>query len=407
MTARHFVDLFAGAGGMSLGLEQAGFVPAHVNEVNGDSLETYLMNRDASNPLLRERQHSRDVRGITQKPDGTKSLAADLNEDYGIGPGDLDIVAGGPPCQGYSTIGHRRSFAVQREGLPYNHLYRDMAAVIRGLRPRMFLFENVAGLLSGRWTRMGRPGEIWADIMSVFRSLDYMVAWGLLISKDYGVPQNRPRIIMVGLRNDLCDGLDVPFAGLMPGPSNGTVSPGPPGVISDLVDPDYAGKVSTDEYPAAPSTQIQRDLRAGGRRLTEHEYVRHRDWTVDKFRYMIRHGGKTLERHRTKKFNQRVLPEIWPASGPNITLTTNPTDLVHYCQPRQLTIRECARFQTFPDSYAFHGGMSTGGRKRAGDPDKGTWDRAAPKHTQIGNAVPVRLAKAIGTHLSGILDAAA
>ena len=408
MAAKPFVDLFAGAGGLSLGLEQAGFAPVHVNEVNADSLETYLMNRDAGHPLLRERQNSVDIRRTTQKPDGIRRLAAGLRDDYGIVSGDLDLVAGGPPCQGYSTIGNRRTFDVQREDLPYNHLYRDMADVIRGLRPRAFLFENVAGLLSGRWTRGGRRGEIWSDVRSAFGALEYRIGWGLLLSSDYGVPQNRPRVIMVGMREDLSDASGLSDDGLLPKPS-GTAPPDPPDVISDLADPDYAGKESTDEYPAGPSTPIQREFRedGGGPVLTEHVYTKHRDRIVDRFSYMIGHGGRRRAGDSTKKFHQRVLPERWPESGPNMTFTTNPCDFVHYCQPRQLTVREYARFQTFPDSYAFHGNASVGGRRRAGDPDKEVWDRAAPKYTQIGNAVPVRLARAIGGHLSGLLDAAA
>ena len=105
---------------------------------------------------------------------------------------------------------------------------------------------------------------------------------------------------------------------------------------------------------------------------------------------------------RTKKFAQRVLPPRW-SDEPNITATSLPDDYVHYKQPRILTVREWARLQTFPDWYDFRGPRTTGGRRRAGNPDAGIWDRDVPRYTQIGNAVPVLLAKKIGEHLRGLI----
>jgi DNA (cytosine-5)-methyltransferase 1 len=110
---------------------------------------------------------------------------------------------------------------------------------------------------------------------------------------------------------------------------------------------------------------------------------------------------------QTKKFAQRVFPKRWDKRGPTLTATSLPDDYVHYSQPRAPTVREWARLQTFPDWYEFRGPRTTGGRRRAGDPDKGVWDREVPKFTQIGNAVPVWLAEAIGFHFASILGKAA
>jgi DNA (cytosine-5)-methyltransferase 1 len=118
---------------------------------------------------------------------------------------------------------------------------------------------------------------------------------------------------------------------------------------------------------------------------------------------MINHNGEIPPRYRTKKFAQRVLPLRWPSSGPNITTTSLPDDFVHFSQPRTLTVREWARLQTFPDWYEFRGPRTTGGRRRAGDPNQGIWERDVPRYTQIGNAVPVMLAKAVGDHIMKIL----
>lgn len=407
MQRRYFVDLFAGCGGLSLGLERAGFMPAYVNEVNADALETYLVNRDDTNPLLRKKHHGNDILHLNGPR--LDRLAGSLMEDYGIGNGDLDMVTGGPPCQGYSVIGHRRSFYVQKAQLPYNHLYRDMVRVIGRLRPRMFLFENVGGLLGSRWTMEGNTGEIWEDVLRSFCELPYTVRWDLLRAKEYGVPQNRPRVMMVGLRNDIRadDILGGEVAdGMLPAPGGG--APDPVDMLSDLVDVGYdVGR--TEKYLHRPRTAIQLELRNGLRRgdkLTEQEYPRHSERVRAKFTHMIAHGGEIPPEYRTKKFYQKVLPERWPERGPNITIASNPVDFVHYVQPRHLTVREWARFQTFPDTYVFRGKRHTGGRRRAGDPDRGIWDREVPKYTQIGNAVPVRLAEAVGRHLHRLLEAA-
>ena len=118
---------------------------------------------------------------------------------------------------------------------------------------------------------------------------------------------------------------------------------------------------------------------------------------------MIDHGGQIRPEDATKKFAQRVIPARWGPTGPSITATSLPDDYVHFSQPRILTVREWARLQTFPDWYRFAGKRTTGGRRRAGDPSAGDWSRELPKYTQIGNAVPVWLARAVGEHLRGLL----
>tara|TARA_B100001027_G_C16000949_1_gene212656 strand:- start:161 stop:523 length:363 start_codon:yes stop_codon:yes gene_type:complete len=118
---------------------------------------------------------------------------------------------------------------------------------------------------------------------------------------------------------------------------------------------------------------------------------------------MINNEGVIKDEMKTKKFAQRLIPLVWPENGPNITATSLPDDYVHFSQPRSLTVREWARFQTFPDWYEFYGKRTTGGLRRAGNPDENNWDRDVPKYTQIGNAVPVELAYRIGRHLKKII----
>jgi DNA (cytosine-5)-methyltransferase 1 len=136
-----------------------------------------------------------------------------------------------------------------------------------------------------------------------------------------------------------------------------------------------------------------------GSLVTEHDYSKHSPEVIKKFEAMI-HGGKYKA---TKKFAQRVLPKTWWPKGPSITATSLPDDYVHFEQSRTLTVREWARLQGFPDWYQFKGKRTTGGLRRAGNPLEGNHFRELPKYTQIGNAVPVPMARAIGKHLASIL----
>ena len=119
---------------------------------------------------------------------------------------------------------------------------------------------------------------------------------------------------------------------------------------------------------------------------------------------MIDNDGAIPEEFKTKKFAQRLLQKSWGDKGPSITVTSMPDDFVHFSQARTLSVREWARIQTFPDWYQFSGKRTTGGIRRAGNPRINIFDREVPKYTQIGNAVPVKLAEAIGKHLKKLLD---
>jgi DNA (cytosine-5)-methyltransferase 1 len=407
------VDLFAGCGGLSLGLEQAGFQSVYVNELNNDAMESYLINRDLENPYLRERFHSNDVKSMILDKKYILNLSKDLKNTYNLDvkSGELDLIVGGPPCQGYSGIGHRRSYSVNKEQIPSNFLYQDMAYLISKLQPKIFLFENVRGLLSGRWKKGGEKGEIWSDVLETFNSLnDYQSSWKLVKAKDYGVPQNRPRVLLVGVRNDIrLQNIKSKTAdGFLPDPSG--TPPDPVDIFSDLIDPNYKKKYFNEKYLKHPRSDYQKSLRTinrvllkKGNELTEQEYSSHSEKIEKKFQFMIDNNGNIPEEMKTKKFSQRLIPKRWDDGGPNITATSLPDDYVHYAQPRILTVREWARLQMFPDWYKFAGKRTTGGSRRAGNPRDNNFDRELPKYTQIGNAVPVGLAKKIGSHFVNIL----
>ena len=409
-----FIDLFAGCGGLSLGLEMGGFIPVYVNELNRDALDTYLCNRDLLNPQLKY-CYSRDINDISGSQKGLEYLANVLKWQYGLRPeaGDIDLVSGGPPCQGYSGIGHRRSYAVPKRTVPANRLYDHMVQVVSFIRPKMFLFENVRGLLSARWYPNSDKGGIWEDVQEAFNNIPgYCVKASVVYAKEYGVPQNRPRVLLVGIRRDVIasdmdlECSDAVEAGFLP--VGDMAPPNIVDVLSDLVDPDWENGGETVNYPMAASTSIQKRFfrrRMPGKRslLTDHKYSKHTGNVLEKFQYMIDNSGQISDKHRTNKFAQRLLPPEWGETGPTITVTSLPDDYVHYSQPRSLTVREWARLQTFPDWYRFKGKRTTGGLRRAGNPRDGLYERDLPKYTQIGNSVPVWLARSIGEHFKKIL----
>ena len=437
------VDLFAGCGGLSLGMENAGFTPVFVSELNPDAMATYLANRHhqvGGKPFSEQTQlHCNDANEL-QGP-RLERIVADLSAlgltlpdlaeaKMASNKGNLDLLAGGPPCQGYSGIGHRRSYAVDKKGLPSNQLFGRMAQIIRRLRPRIFLFENVRGILTSKWTQEGND-LIWPDVWGEFRKIPgYHVRYTLVRAADYGVPQNRPRVLLVGIRDDIvetssivdlsADEEDAVECGFLP-KGNPSEAPGIEELLSDLVDPlikraleteDFPrGKFETAEYPCPPQSLIQEKLRAPppsheeqSGKLTDHEYSKHARRIVEKFSFMIENGGEIPEWAQTKKFAQRVLPATWADGRPTITATSMPDDYIHFCQPRILSVREWARMQLFPDWYRFMGNRTTGGIRRAGNPKEGVFYREVPKYTQIGNAVPVALAERVGAHFKRLLE---
>jgi DNA (cytosine-5)-methyltransferase 1 len=295
-----------------------------------------------------------------------------------------------------------------------------MAVIISKMKPKIFLFENVKGLLTSRWTKDGESGEIWSDVKKTFNNIKidgkrgYKIHSELVYSKHYGVPQNRPRVILVGIRNDLNFAPnDSIFAkGFLPIPRNEFIDLRD--LLGDLTDPNYENGSETSIYPHETHHRIQEWFRTNsfngqiakkGANLTEHKYSNHRKEISAKFTIMQKNGGEIPESMKTKKFSQKLLPATWAAHGPTITATSMPDDFVHFSQPRTLTVREWARLQTFPDWYQFAGKRTTGGIRRAGNPQEGIFEREVPKYTQIGNAVPVALAVALGEHFKGILEA--
>jgi DNA (cytosine-5)-methyltransferase 1 len=419
------VDLFSGCGGLSLGLELVGFEPILVAELSESARKSYLANRRA----LDDQRVVSDVRKLARMDASSLRRKAGLMSDE-----HPTLVSGGPPCQGFSGIGHRRTNRdVEKEEIVSNHLYRDMVKVIANLEPDLFLFENVRGLLSARWNR-DKPNKVWDTVrMHFLRRLgdNYAIAFEVVHGYQFGVPQNRPRVLMVGIHRRHWTRLELSSAmvaalhdslrrgqakgfecGLVPQPYpwEGFV-PHPAELLDDLVDHEWDTRASEEgkrvcpEYPAPAATDWQRAMRSdalstgAGLPLLEHQFSKHSPEVKKRFRAaQLSEDLQAPSDMRTKKFAQRALPERWPGP-PHITVASLPDDYIHYRSPRSLTVREWARLQGFPDWYRFEGPRTTGGHRRAGDVRSGDSVRETPKYTQIGNAVPVPLATAIGWHI--------
>lgn len=352
------VDLFAGVGGLSYGFaHDSEFQIVAANEL----LEPMARAYSANHPMVKV--YNKDIKEFS---------IDDLTRDLGLKTGDIDIVVGGPPCQAYSTVGKRLIDD------PRGALFKEYFRMLKEIRPRLFVFENVKGLLSIQ------RGELIKQIRCLFESVGYRVDMKVVNSADYGAPQVRERVILIGSLDNRpfvypkpthYDPLsDVPHDGLKPYVTIGEA-------LGDL--PSIKSGESGEYYTCEPQNDYQRLMRQGAPdRISEHECSKNNDKMIALME-ALPDGG-----------TPRDLPEeLRPSSGfantycrlwwnrPSTTITRNlgcpsSSRCIHPRDPRPLTTREGARLQGFPDSYIFCGSR-------------------ADKHLQIGNAVPTQLSTAI------------
>jgi DNA (cytosine-5)-methyltransferase 1 len=339
-----FVDLFAGSGGLSYGLQQAGWEPILACEIWDDAVQTYRTNF-GDHPVFYN-----DIKLLSEKALG------DLLD------GDPDWVVGGPPCQGFSTIGKRKANDER------NGLFKEFGRVVSILRPKNFLIENVLGL---------RDMSFVQPVCHYFRQLGYSVSPFVVRAADFGVPQLRRRVLFVG-------SLDGYFFD-QPSPThteNEWISVNQ--AIGDL--PMLLAGASAEEYSAPPFCEYQERMRKGSNTLQGHISSNHPPSLVKAISF-IPDGGNRLS----------IPDEYQPSSGfhnsysrldstkPAVAITQNMgkpsgTRCIHPFQHRGLTAREGARLQGFPDSFHFFGGTTS-------------------QRLQIANAVSPILASALASSL--------
>ena len=302
------MELFAGAGGLALGIERAGFDTVALIEVNKDAATTLKTNRPGWNVVCE------DIASISPK---------NLPFLYNLGVGELDLLSGGAPCQAFSYAGKRLGLEDARGTLFYH-----FAVFLHKLRPKTFLFENVRGLL----THDG--GKTFAAIRDIFEQEGYVIQKKVLNAWDYGVAQKRERLITIGIRNDLAKKMKIKF------PIPHSYKPVLRDILQDV--PKSAGAQYSEQkrriFELVPPGGYWRDIPESVAR----DYMKS-CWNME--------GG------RTGILRRMSLDE------PSLTVLTSPaqkqTDRCHPDELRPFTVRENARCQTFPDDWSFCGSVGS------------------------------------------------
>ena len=337
------IDLFAGVGGLSLGFEQAGFEILIANEYDQSIAEAYIKNRANSNMVVED---------ITK-------LA--IPETFGAYKGQAGLVIGGPPCQGYSQKGQRKTIHD-----PRNFLFKYFVEVVKEVDPQYFVMENVPNLLTAQ------KGYFKQELEKLFSELGYTINAQVLCAADYGVPQNRHRAFIIGKR--------------------GTCKVKMPKIIekrttiweaiSDLAYLKSGEGTEAADYKKAPETEYQQRMRLGSGKLYNHVATNHSAVALERLAMIPPKGGKEFlpPEHITKSIYSGTW-ERMDEDDISVTITTRfdtPSSgkFTHPYLDRAITVREAARIQSFPDSFHFFGTKTS-------------------QMKQVGNAVPPLLAKAV------------
>ena len=366
------IDLFSGAGGMAEGFRKAGFKTLLATDYDEMAAKTFQFNHPGV-PFVVGDLRELSVDRILAIAKTTK--------------GAPTVVCGGPPCQGFSLAGQRIADD------PRNQLFREFVRVVDGVKPEFFLFENVSGLVSMQ------GGAVLQAILSEFKKVGYKCEFRTLNAADYGVPQARPRFIIIGSRDT--DPIGFPAAThLRRADSSGAAKSAKQlsffegqdqltvwDALSDL--PEISQGEGDEELSHSGTyeneyQQARRGVRSPGT-VFNHRATSHSQRIIERYAAIPEGGDNSQvpEEHRTKKTNVFKLHRDKPAR----TVTCNHrTDLLHPVIPRGTTVREAARLQSFDDDYRFFGNLTR----------KAKW---TTQDDQVGNAVPPLLAKALAEHI--------
>lgn len=397
------LDIFCGAGGMSEGFIQAGFNVKYATDINSIAKLTY-MNRHKQ--LGYETKFAcMDIKDFSKKGFLKNFLGND----------EIDVICGGPPCQGFSLAGKRD------KNDPRNMLFKSYMKVINNVKPKYFVMENVEGILSMKFDEyVGIKKNIYENetvgkiLINEFWQIGYYVEYKILNACNYGVPQNRKRVFFLGHRIRKYRGGK--YKDIVKNPNfpktNMDIKITVKEAISDLPVLNNGGKsiMYNSDKNLLTKYQIEsingRTLDKTGKAISakvihNHEAAKHSDRIIKRFS-LINQGEDLLklrkklsedewEKYKTKKTRCKRIDENKPAP----TILTLPDDLIHYNQDRIMSVRELARLQSFDDSFEFLGGRTTGGNRRKKD---------LPQYTQVGNAVPPLLAKAVALEIRKALE---
>jgi DNA (cytosine-5)-methyltransferase 1 len=398
-----YIDLFAGCGGLSLGLHNAGWKGLFAIEKNIDAFKTLEYN------LIDQKHHFEWPNWLPKGAHEINEVLTTYKEQLLLLQNNVDLVAGGPPCQGFSMAGRRK------ESDSRNNLVNSYIKFIQLVKPKLILFENVKGFTLEFKKNKDRGKEYASYVEDELNKAGYFVKGKLVNFGEYGIPQKRTRFILIGIRNDIPKASKEraeEFFTLLENnrydfleKKNLTVGTNLKDAISDLLKGN--GEVQSPDTPSfkagvysEPESTYQQLMRKGIKEDNpdSHRFAKHRDETIQKFDEFLQSerknkdvGKATRERHNIKKHT--IIPLDGDAKSP--TITTLPDDYIHYCEPRILTVREYARIQSFPDWFEFQGKYTTGGKVRT---------QEVPRYSQIGNAIPPLFGEQSGIVLKELIN---
>jgi DNA (cytosine-5)-methyltransferase 1 len=394
-----YIDIFAGCGGLSLGLHQAGLKGLFAVEQSTDAFHTLKHN------LIDTKPHFDWPTWLAMENWDIDSLLESQAISLMKLRGSVDLIVGGPPCQGFSLTGLRR------ESDKRNKLIHSYLKFVEIIQPRAIVFENVQGF-TVKFSKSESDNELAYSKVVIQKLFDlgYTDARGEMIDlSKYGVPQQRKRFIVVATR----EGLSNRIFSLLAYAKNDFLATRGLGKINNtssaLSDLEY--KHGVVECPdsqrfvsgisGSPENNFQNYLRIKSQLSyvpDSHRFVNHTSEAKRTFEFMLKNAPRNRriqgdERlfYGIKKRNVTVLDP----DQPSLTITTIPDDFIHYCEPRVMTVRECARLQTFPDWFEFKGPYTTGGERRK---------HQTPRYTQVGNAVPPLFAEQLGHVIKRVLE---
>lgn len=357
------IDLFAGVGGISTGFKKAGFDVVAANEYKKDIAETYIKNHP-----------------------GTKMIVEDIlklkSTDLVKRGEEIDVIVGGPPCQGFSMAGRR----IRNDGVflndPRNELFKEFYRIVKEIKPKVFVMENVAAMLNIN------DGAVRDEIIKLFKGIGYDTDVKVLLAADYGVPQLRKRAVFIGNRiginpNDL-------FPKKTHGPESVKGYVTIEEAILDLPKITAGSGTFESSYSTDPISDYQKDRRKKTKKLYNHIATKHDQRIIELLKTIKPGEGRNNipKEFQTKSVHSGAFGRL-EKGKPAYTITTRfdtPSvgRVTHPVSNRALTPREAARIQSFDDDFVFYGNKSSVG-------------------IQIGNAVPPLLAYAIAKKIHDIL----
>ena len=333
---RKVIDLFCGAGGLTLGFERQNFESVLAIDLWDNAIDTFNNNRKNKVGVVKD--------------------IASIDEEFLKKYKNVSGVIGGPPCQGFSLAG-RRSEDDER-----NKLYQEYFKILSIINPDFFVIENVTGILSMK------NGEVKDDIIKRANDIGYNVYLDKLIASDYGVPQNRIRVFFIGIKKELDKGKFT-----FPKKFNYKVTCEE--ALSDL--PSLDNNDNNEEYKTSPTSKYQKEMRNNCDKVYNHEQTFHTDETKDLISH-VPEGGSIKDLPEELRGNRKyssLLRRMNRTTQSN-TIDTGHRTYFHYKENRILSVREAARIQSFPDNYIFSGSKVN-------------------QYKQVGNAVPPLLAEQV------------